>query len=261
MEITKIMALCKEPQGFHLCRSTTGSDYIFIHFLSPSDVYLNGNWVRVRKGGCVFWDCDSYQEYKCPDAALLHDYFHLHRSSPLANVLEECHLAVETVYYPANNTEITELVQQLELENLKKKAHYAVLCRLYIQKIAILLARNLSEDESTVLDMETYKRFSALRQQFYTRFNRDFSVSDMSAEVNLSPSRFHNLYKQIFGISPKKDFLNLRIEYAKKLMQNGNYSIRETAELAGYSNQYHFIRQFKESTGTTPGKFIKAQKQ
>ena len=109
--------------------------------------------------------------------------------------------------------------------------------------------------------METFKRFSALRQQFQAHFKGDFSVADMASTVNLSPSRFHSLYKQIFGISPKKDFLNLRIEHAKKLMQNGNYSIREVAELAGYSNQYHFIRQFKEVTGTTPGKFIRTQKQ
>lgn len=261
MELTKIMALCKEPQGFHLCRNTTGSDYIFIHFLSPCDVYLKGNWTRVRKGGCVFWKCDSYQEYRCSDSALLHDYFHVHRTSPLDQIISECKLSFETVYYPADNTEITELVQQLALENLKKKAHYQTLCHLYIQKIAILLARSQNDDESTAFDMETFKRFSALRQQFQAHFKGDFSVADMASTVNLSPSRFHSLYKQIFGISPKKDFLNLRIEHAKKLMQNGNYSIREVAELAGYSNQYHFIRQFKEVTGTTPGKFIRTQKQ
>ena len=252
--------MCQEKKGFHLKRSTTGSDHIFIHFLSPAEIFHNGEWIKVRKGACIFWKADSYQEYRSPDCVLLHNYFHIQKQTApdFEQMMHKYKLAFETVYYPADNAIITELVQQLEIEILRKHPFYNEICQFRTEELMILLARALSVCDSAA-DSETYKRFMALRQQFHVEYNKDWSVADMAAIVNLSPSRFYTLYKQIFGISPKKDFLQIRIEHAKKLMQHGNYSIREIAEMAGYSNQYHFIRQFHEVTGTTPGKYLKRQ--
>ena len=67
--------------------------------------------------------------------------------------------------------------------------------------------------------------------------------------------QFYKIYKEIFGISPKKYLQEIRIEHAKTLLMQNKYMIREIAEMTGYKNQYHFIRQFKEYTGITPGKF------
>ena len=77
----------------------------------------------------------------------------------------------------------------------------------------------------------------------------------MAECVNLSQSRFYALYKEIFGISPNADLQAIRIEHAKTLLLQNKYLIREIAEMTGYTNQYHFIRRFREYTGTTPGKF------
>ena len=259
MEFNKIMTMCQERQGFHLCRATTGDDYIFIHFLSPTEVVIKGEWQKIKKGGCVFWRCESYQEYKSPDSILLHNYFHVRKESApeLEMILSRYGIEFETVYYPGEHTEITNLIQQIEIEGLKKQLFHQQIFELKFQELLIILARSQDETDRTPVDNETYKRFTSLRQQFHAEFNKNWSVSDMATVVNLSPSRFYSLYKQIFGISPKKDFLQIRIEHTKKLMQQDSYSIREIAEMAGYNNQYHFIRQFREVTGTTPGKFIK----
>lgn len=45
----------------------------------------------------------------------------------------------------------------------------------------------------------------------------------------------------------------MRIEKAKNMLMQG-MSVAETAEQLGYTNVYHFIRQFKQITGITPGK-------
>ena len=251
--------MCQEKQGFHLGRATTGEDHIFIHFLSSAEVLLKGEWVKLKKGACVFWRADTPQEYKSPDSALLHNYIHIKKSpsGQLENLLSLYDLSFETPYYPTDNTLVTELVQHIELELVRKQMHYTRLCDNKIEELLILLARNASIVDRVSVDSETYRRFTALRQQFHLDFHKDLSVDEMAAMVNLSPSRFYSLYRQIFNVSPKKDFLSIRIEHAKILMQNGNYSIREVAELAGYNNQYHFIRQFREVTGITPGKYIK----
>lgn len=259
MEITKIMAMCQERHGFHLCRTTTGDDYIFIHFLSPAEALLNGEWIKLKKGSCVFWRADSHQEYRSPETPLIHNYIHIKKNTSFSfeKQLQLYGLQFETPYSLADLTSITELVQQIEIELVRKLPYYPNVCAFRLEELLILIARNIANEDHLSVDSETYKRFTALRQQFHSEFNKNWSVDDMAASVNLSPSRFYSLYKQIFNISPKKDFLQIRIEHAKMLMQHGNYSIREIAELSGYNNQYHFIRQFREVTGITPGKYIK----
>ena len=252
--------MCLEKQGFHLCRTTTGDDHIFIHFLSSAEAYLGGEWVKLKKGACVFWRADSYQEYRSPaDTALFHNYFHIKKYSAeyFENLLQSYGLTFETPYYPADSTAITEIVQQIEIELLRKQAFFDKMCVSHLEELLIHLARNADNEDNISVDAHTYRQFTALRQRFHIEFNKNWTVDTMASSVNLSPSRFHSLYRQIFNISPKKDFLHIRIEHAKMLMQNGNYSIREIAELAGYNNQYHFIRQFREVTGITPGKYIK----
>ncbi|MBQ1935624.1 MAG: helix-turn-helix transcriptional regulator, partial [Clostridia bacterium] len=73
--------------------------------------------------------------------------------------------------------------------------------------------------------------------------------------VQLSRSRFSVLYQKIFHVSPIRDLIRARIERACYYLSSGTQSIPEIAELCGYQNEYHFIRQFKEETGMTPGAF------
>lgn len=86
------------------------------------------------------------------------------------------------------------------------------------------------------------KRFSKLRSKINLTYNEDWDVGKMAAEVNLSTSRFYKIYKEIFGVSPKKYLQDIRIEHAKLLLLQGKYMIRDIAEMVGYKNQYHFIR-------------------
>ena len=79
----------------------------------------------------------------------------------------------------------------------------------------------------------------------------------MAELVNLSPSRFYSLYKAMFGISPQQDLIRKRIQTAQILLDKQEFTVCEVAKLTGYGNQYHFIRQFREMTGMTPGSFLK----
>lgn len=49
----------------------------------------------------------------------------------------------------------------------------------------------------------------------------------------------------------------MRVDKAKILLRQGT-SISETAELCGYSNVYHFIRQFHKQEGLSPLKYAQA---
>ena len=81
----------------------------------------------------------------------------------------------------------------------------------------------------------------------------------MAERVYLSPSRFFDTYRDMFGVSPKTDLQNARIAEAKKLLVKG-MAVAEVAFAVGYNSIYHFIRQFHRVVGVSPGKYAAAIK-
>jgi len=75
----------------------------------------------------------------------------------------------------------------------------------------------------------------------------------MARRLGVSVSRLYPLYRRLFSISPGKDLILMRVEKAKNMLLQGE-SVSRTAEAMGYANIYHFIRQFKQITGSSPGK-------
>ena len=64
-----------------------------------------------------------------------------------------------------------------------------------------------------------------------------------------------NFKKQI-GISPKQLGKVLRLQTALKMLLNDKESLTNIAYESEYFDQAHFIKDFKEFTGTTPKEFI-----
>ena len=57
---------------------------------------------------------------------------------------------------------------------------------------------------------------------------------------------------------PMQDLIEARTEYAKSLLlQQSDLPLSAVAEKLGYHDQFHFIRQFRQKVGMTPGQFRK----
>lgn len=48
----------------------------------------------------------------------------------------------------------------------------------------------------------------------------------------------------------------MRVEKAKALLWQNN-SVTETAAQLGYASVYHFIRQFRQTTGVSPKQYVR----
>ena len=68
----------------------------------------------------------------------------------------------------------------------------------------------------------------------------------------LTQRRFNDLFKSHFHTTPNQYVLSKRIEYASRLLEIGDLSITEIAELSGFSDVYYFSKQFKNKTGMSP---------
>ena len=256
VKLTRVKALWPEHKGFHIKRESIGDKCIFLHLQTPCELLVDGAYVKTAEGACIVFGTNSRLEVQNKDCDVLYDYFIA--AGDMDGVMERFGLKYGKLYYPRFPERVTLIVQKLEQECLKKAPFYEDYCEAKLNELLILLSRSdETREENAPSDSEMYNRFISLRREIHEHFDSGLTVNEMAAMVNLSPSRFYSLYKNIFGISPKKDYLNIRIEHAKTLLLQDDYSVEQVAAMAGYNNPYHFIRQFKEITGTTPGQYRK----
>lgn len=101
---------------------------------------------------------------------------------------------------------------------------------------------------------QTADRMKRVMEQMQDFENSALSVADFAASCGLSETHFRRLFKNHTGRSPKDFMISVRISKAKEMLAGG-YSIKDTAEHLGYGDIFYFMRQFKETTGQTPGNF------
>ena len=91
---------------------------------------------------------------------------------------------------------------------------------------------------------------------------KDNIESDLSSDVIASKFSYHKNYlssliKKKTGI-PLNDFIKqAKIERAKLLILDGNFSLSEISKKLGFYDYSHFYKTFKNQTGISPTDFIK----
>jgi AraC-like DNA-binding protein len=85
-----------------------------------------------------------------------------------------------------------------------------------------------------------------------------FRLSDLCANVGVSPSRFIPLFRNSSGLSPHSYYNSLLVFKARRLLQVEGSSTKEAAYSLGFRNVSHFCALFHQLTGSTPGSLAAA---
>lgn len=88
--------------------------------------------------------------------------------------------------------------------------------------------------------------------------NESICISELSAMCDISEDYLRKIFKNTFGISPRKYINDMKISYAKELITSGMYTIAEAAELSGYTDMSYFSREFKKAFGICPADYRKS---
>lgn len=84
------------------------------------------------------------------------------------------------------------------------------------------------------------------------------SLQELSREIGLSLKKLKEGFKQIYGDSVFSFLFDYKMEYARKLLDTGEYNVNEVGLKVGYSTSSHFIAAFRKKFGTTPKKYLMA---
>lgn len=90
---------------------------------------------------------------------------------------------------------------------------------------------------------------------FQEHLQGGFRISELAATMGMSRTSFFKRFGRTARITPNQYLQILRIEKAKRLLQESDLSLIDIAFVCGYSDQSHLARFFKRYVQMSPGRY------
>ena len=86
------------------------------------------------------------------------------------------------------------------------------------------------------------------------------TINQLSRLCAMSPTKFKNDFKALYGLPVYEYYQQHRMAYARSLIQEGEYAIKEVGIMVGYSNLGHFAAAFKKEYAMLPSEWMHANR-
>ena len=188
------------------------------------------------------------------DCGFINDWIVV-RSEKIGKLIYDLSLPLNTLFRLNDKKLLASHLEKIINEDNLRSPYYMHKIFVYIEEMLIEIKRALTMD-STRSD-RAYRRILRVRKSINEHIGEQWTLEKMAELANLSPSRFSDLYKKYFSISPVNDLILNRIEAAKRLLIATDFSIEEIAESCGFSSIHYFSNCFKKHTGMAPSEIRK----
>lgn len=104
-------------------------------------------------------------------------------------------------------------------------------------------------------DRDSQGKFDTLHGWIRQNLKNDLNVERLAARMHMSLRSFHRHYSQHCGCSPAKAITRIRLEAARDMLLNTQYSIERVASECGFTSLKQFQRTFRDRFNTTPSHY------
>ena len=166
----------------------------------------------------------------------------------LTSILAQIRRFMKT--YQLDHDEMEEYYMKIFSEILFNRVLYRI-----VQEILLFLYDLLDRAKTGEVfsKKDVIERGLLYIEKHYT--NPDLTLEDVAVAVGRSTSYYSHLLMKKQGISFRQYLTNIRINEAKRLLHDGQLSIKEIAYHVGFRNPSYFTRIFKEMTKISPREF------
>ena len=177
----------------------------------------------------------------------------------------ECIVAYFHTDRPISSTAfVTELPQGEKIGHLFRKMFSTWVGKnngYYFETISMLYKIFAEMQKTNYIPQMHYLKIRPAIQEIHDRFlNEDLSIEHLSNICGVSESYLQRLFKEKYGVSPKKYIIQLKINHACELLRLERYTVSQISQLCNFSDVFFFSRQFKAYMGITPTQFVEKYK-
>ncbi len=153
--------------------------------------------------------------------------------------------------------EIRELLDRLIHEYESKDSGYRFLIKTKLIEMFITLSRIYEKNKqkplaSSVSDREMIERVCQFIEK---RHANPLTLDQVSQMAGMSQSKFTSLFRRVTGQTFLEYRNDMRIRYAKHLLETTGDKIIQVAQEVGFDDLSHFNRLFKQAVGVSPGTY------
>jgi AraC-like DNA-binding protein len=100
-----------------------------------------------------------------------------------------------------------------------------------------------------------------LKDIIQDQIDASITLKQISKDLDINPAYLSREFSKYFNDLSFGDYIRkLRIEKAMEYLNDSDYTLTKIAYLTGFSDQSHFARIFKKSTGKSPSEYKKSLK-
>ena len=173
------------------------------------------------------------------------------------NFLDLCELLVERKkrHFKVGK-EIKKKLEEIYSIHIKKESNKLKKLRILVKTQSLLLTLlDAIDNEKKQTDNE---RLNKIQYFIHNSLTENISIPVLAKEMNLSESRFKNLFKELTGFTPMDYIQREKVEIAlNRIAKDPSISFTDLAYELNFSSPQYFSTVVKKYTGNSPG-FIKS---
>ncbi|TDH24014.1 AraC family transcriptional regulator [Segetibacter sp. 3557_3] len=172
------------------------------------------------------------------------------------------HLSALAKHFAHNNSSVVQrccvdeytVLDELENASSQQQADPLFIRSRVYNLIILFLKKLLAVDKQPELvSTVSYEQLMHARSLINDRLGTQLNIKSIAREVNMSVASLSRQFKKIYGKSISEYHLGEKMEWAKKIIIENDFPVKEVAMMLGYHQPSSFIDCFSKYHGFSPG--------
>lgn len=159
-------------------------------------------------------------------------------------------------FYGTTKKQVISILLKMANANHAERLYYLFsIFNIFASSQEVLHLSSIDSLESFTL--KENERMRKALQYILQNFHNKINIVELLEITNMSYPSFYSHFYRNYKMSYKQYLLEVRIEYACKLLKNENLNVSEIAYNCGFGNLSNFNRQFRKIKKITPSQYQK----
>lgn len=231
-------------------------DYLLLFIKTPCTMVVDDHLHTIGSPSVILISSNTPYKYFPTGPQYIDDHLHFavsDKSSFMSELIFPLNIPIQV----SNDNCIHSILCGIQQENTPDNKYSGLIINHLISLLLIKVGEQWDLMQLRNTSLPHYSDLLGVRNQILDSPEKAWTIEELAEKAHLSHAYFQVMYKKAFGVTCITDVINAKIAQAKVLLASTNFPVKQISQELGYNDVYHFIRQFKKSTGMTPGAFRK----